>query len=464
VAIGGLSQGKWRAMWAVILVVSFILLLSTGARGSFVGFAAGAGLILFILSLHAKKRSLLIGLLIMIVLGSALWSTGAHNTFLDNCMRLGSLSVPKQSPTTESVPETPINSTGPTATDPATNDSGTGAYSLLVVVRDTPPVSLAPVPTPVQTPTSTPIQTPVSAPAAEIRTMTIGEGVSTLLVEGTITEAGEFEPLLLEVAEGTTVDIYMWSATSSLDTQVWLSQELATNTSASSIRNNDDDNDAVPAAVALEILPGPVGGSYNSATMGTELPSGTYSIGPRSFNNSGVPATVPGAGGAPAPIHAEETVQRETPLFRSYFFKFTGRTAVWEDGWGYIKSSPLIGYGFHSDRLLLGTHMHNSVMHSLIQAGFIGAILFAGSVVFAWLLFFRIVRRITLIPGAHKGLAIQCGGVLAYLTVRSIWESTGAFFGVDWLVLALVLTYLQVVNYGTQSNEVNGDYGKLAGG
>ena len=108
--------------------------------------------------------------------------------------------------------------------------------------------------------------------------------------------------------------------------------------------------------------------------------------------------------------------------------------------------------------------MHNSVMQSLIQAGFIGAILFAGSVVFAWLLFFRIVRRITLISGAHKGLAIQCGGVLAYLTMRSIWESTGTFFGVDWLVLALVLTYLQVVNYENQPNEVNGDYGKLAGG
>ena len=46
--------------------------------------------------------------------------------------------------------------------------------------------------------------------------------------------------------------------------------------------------------------------------------------------------------------------------------------------------------------------------------------------------------------------------------MRSFPESTGAFFGIDWLVLALVMLYLQVVNYGNQPIEVNGDHDRLA--
>jgi len=92
--------------------------------------------------------------------------------------------------------------------------------------------------------------------------------------------------------------------------------------------------------------------------------------------------------------------------------------------------------------------MHNAVMHSLIQAGFLGAISFVGSVVFAWFLFLRFMRRHLRLPGADRYLVVQCGGILAFLTARALPESTGAFFGIDWLLLALVLFYLQVVNYG----------------
>jgi hypothetical protein len=72
-----------------------------------------------------------------------------------------------------------------------------------------------------------------------------------------------------------------------LDTHVWLYEGVATDSSASNIRNNDDNNRAIQAAVALGILPGPVSGRLNSAMMGVELSSGTYSIVPGSFNNSG---------------------------------------------------------------------------------------------------------------------------------------------------------------------------------
>ena len=69
------------------------------------------------------------------------------------------------------------------------------------------------------------------------------------------------------------------------------------------------------------------------------------------------------------------------------------------------------------------------------------------------------VCKLNLLSGADKRLAIQCGGVLAFLTVRSFPESTGAFFSVDWLILAPVLFYLQLVNAGFQRREGDRDHG-----
>ena len=275
-AIGGLTHGKWRGMWAAVFLVSFFLLFSTGARGSFGGFGAGAALVIVVYLLSAGKKVLLASIVAAIVLGSALWSTGTLDTFLSNCVFHSTLA--------------PAASVSPANTQEAT--------------------------------------TPAPAPA-------------------------------------------------------------------------------------IPVIP---------------------------TDSQGV------------------TPQAETRLISESFFKFSGRVAVWEEGWVRIKSSPLIGYGFHADRLLLGTHMHNSILHSLIQAGFVGAIPFVGAVVFAWFLFFRLVSRLTRLPGSHRYLVVQCGGVLAFLTMRSLPESTGAFFGVDWLILAVVLFYLQVVNYDQKSTEVNGGH------
>ena len=115
----------------------------------------------------------------------------------------------------------------------------------------------------------------------------MGEGA----VEGTIAEAGEFEPWLLEVTEETTVDIYMWSETGALDTHLWLYEggsDVVTDASASSTGDNDDNNGAVQTAATLGVLDGPVGGNYNSAIMGVRLDPGTYSIVPRSYRDLGI--------------------------------------------------------------------------------------------------------------------------------------------------------------------------------
>lgn len=175
----------------------------------------------------------------------------------------------------------------------------------------------------------------------------------------------------------------------------------------------------------------------------------------------GNPATAAAAQAAAAEVVPANSVADNNPQIAEPFLQFSGRTAVWVEGWRLVKNSPLIGFGFHADRLLLGTHMHNSVLHALLQAGLVGAILFVAAMMLAWILFFRIIIKPALLSGAQRHLVIQCGGILAFLTVRSLPESTGAFFGVDWLILAPILLYLQLVNDGRRPQEVDGDDGKL---
>ena len=306
IAISGLWQGRWRPIWLVVLLTSLTLLLYTGARGSFAGFAAGAFLILLTYLVYAGKRALLSALLAMLVLVSVLWSTGVHRGFLEMCVFRGpTLSADEQG----------------TAPGTATETNS------------------------------------VAVPGAR-------EALGVATARNSVATLGAREAL--DVAQGLKVE-----------------------------------------------------GSADSLQAATQ--------------------------------------SAETGSTTKEFFKFTGRTAVWAEGWRLFKDSPLIGFGFHADRLLLNTHMHNALMHALLQAGLFGAIPFVAAVIFAWVLFFRIVRKLTLLPGASKHLVIQCGGVLAFLTLRSFPESTGAFFGVDWLILAPVLFYLQVVNYGRQQLEVDGD-------
>ena len=136
------------------------------------------------------------------------------------------------------------------------------------------------------------------------------------------------------------------------------------------------------------------------------------------------------------------------------FFNFSGRTKVWRQGLDLFTESPLLGYGFHADRLLLGTHAHNSLIHSLLQTGLAGTIPFVAGLLLAWALLIRAGLNLVQFSQDHKLQFIQVAGVLAFLSIRSIYESTGAFFGVDWLLLGPILLYLQVVNSNLARAEV----------
>ena len=128
------------------------------------------------------------------------------------------------------------------------------------------------------------------------------------------------------------------------------------------------------------------------------------------------------------------------------FFEFTGRTKVWRQGLGLFTESPLLGYGFHADRLLLGTHAHNSLVHSLIQTGLLGAIPFMAALLLGWILLFKSLRKLKHLAVAHKILVIQIAGIFAFLSIRTVTESTGAFFGVDWIILGPLLLYVGVLD------------------
>ena len=145
----------------------------------------------------------------------------------------------------------------------------------------------------------------------------------------------------------------------------------------------------------------------------------------------------------------QEEVLAKAPAFAPFpadFFTMSGRTQVWAQGWELFKDSPLLGYGFHADRLVLRRHLHNSYVHALVQTGLFGTLPFIAAILLGWLLLARSLLRLDRLPAVHKHLVIQTAGLMAFLTIRSIPESTGAFFGVDWLLLAPLLLYLQLVN------------------
>lgn len=129
----------------------------------------------------------------------------------------------------------------------------------------------------------------------------------------------------------------------------------------------------------------------------------------------------------------------------------SGRTDVWKEAWQVFKEAPLAGQGFHADRLILGTHAHNAVIQAALQTGVLGTIPFVAAIVFGWLLALKGAIHLGELIGAHKRLFIQLAGILTFLTVRGVTESSGAYFGVDWLLLSLVLIYLQALNHSGMS-------------
>lgn len=118
----------------------------------------------------------------------------------------------------------------------------------------------------------------------------------------------------------------------------------------------------------------------------------------------------------------------------------TGRTGQWFQGLAATRQSPWVGLGFQADRYYLhGIQIENALLHALIQTGILGTLAFAAAFVLAWYLLVKLYAS----PFAAS-LPDEIPGILAFFTVMSVTEST-AYYGANWLLLAPVLAYIQVV-------------------
>jgi len=123
----------------------------------------------------------------------------------------------------------------------------------------------------------------------------------------------------------------------------------------------------------------------------------------------------------------------------------TGREYTWQKGVAQIKQSPFLGWGFHADRILLNSeHMHNSYLHAMIHSGIIGAAFFLAALVSTWALILRsgLIRLSRSVQGPDRALIMESIMITGFLTARSFFESTAAFFGVDLLLLVPTMAFL----------------------
>ena len=108
-----------------------------------------------------------------------------------------------------------------------------------------------------------------------------------------------------------------------------------------------------------------------------------------------------------------------------------------------FNTSPWVGLGFHADRWFLpeAQHIHNGLLHALLQSGLIGTAAFVAA--FAVALAFM-VRLYWLGPESRRlPLAAEVPGILIFFTIMNVTEST-AYFSANWLLLAPAMAYLQL--------------------
>jgi len=120
----------------------------------------------------------------------------------------------------------------------------------------------------------------------------------------------------------------------------------------------------------------------------------------------------------------------------------TGRDLIWHLGWRVVEESPWLGFGPQADRRLLGLNAQNGLLYAALAAGYPGAALYLGGLLWGWVLFARAVLRGYARDHAQWLFLLQVGGIMAYLTIRNIPENTAALYSVDLLLHAPLLAYL----------------------
>jgi O-antigen ligase len=123
----------------------------------------------------------------------------------------------------------------------------------------------------------------------------------------------------------------------------------------------------------------------------------------------------------------------------------TGRQYTWQRGLEQVARSPVFGWGFHADRIMLNSeHMHNSYLHAAIHSGIIGALLFLAGILSIWVLMIKrgLLKNLKYLKREDKPYLLESVLLVGYFTSRSFFESTAAFYGVDLLVFLPAAAYI----------------------
>lgn len=349
------SNQKWsnKCLWAGLFAGAIILLLSTGARTSILGFGLG---ILAVFLFQGRKRTLgVVGVAFGISVILA-WGTGFQNGFLNGCIFNNTVVAPKTAPsiTSTQIKSEPISSS-PTPTHEPTLIAPTPTVSS----KFQPPAVIQPAPTKVL-PSQTNPQSERSSRPLVIPTQTGPRSQPETPIHTGVPPAKTDRPIKLTPPD-----------------------ERDTATQSKQLKEHLTNHSGIDIFGLIQI---------------------------------------PGD-----------------------FFGFSGRTKIWKSGLITIEDSPILGYGFHADRLILKNHMHNSIMQALIQTGILGASFFISALLLAWIMLLKILKRTRDLSNSEKHNVILIAGLLAFLSFRTIPESTGAFFGVDWMILAPIYLYIEVV-------------------
>jgi O-antigen ligase len=128
----------------------------------------------------------------------------------------------------------------------------------------------------------------------------------------------------------------------------------------------------------------------------------------------------------------------------------SGREATWGRAFQLIGQSPFLGWGFDADRIMMNQeHIHNSYIHASIQVGIVGALLFFAALVSIWLLVLktRLLEHTRDIKGEDQTVLMESILIVAFLTSRSFFESTAAFYGVDLLLIVPAMAFISLYAY-----------------
>lgn len=119
----------------------------------------------------------------------------------------------------------------------------------------------------------------------------------------------------------------------------------------------------------------------------------------------------------------------------------TGRVRPWTNAGPHIQDSPIWGWGMQADRVLVGEHVHNTYIYALLSGGILGLFFFSAGLVRAWFDFYELWKSRYPEAIGHQTAFMQAAGILAYFTVRSIPEVSGANWAADFWCMLPILFY-----------------------